>query len=138
MDNVTRTLIVRRATEKIGKYRYDPEGARDAKGNPVLDDDMMDCSEFVYAVYVEAGVAPFTYLNSHAIAESSRFEKVETPLAGDIVYWMQGHVGIVENPDTGEFIGSQSSTGVARSNYKTNVYWGARLGRAFYRLKDEK
>ena len=97
----------------------------------------MDCSEFVYAAHIGIGL-PFPYLNSHTIAKSSEFEKVEEPLPGDIVYWTQGHVAIVENPDTGEFIGSQSSTGVARSNYKANVYWRARPGRTFYRWKNVK
>jgi hypothetical protein len=123
----------------IGKYKYDTKGVRDAKGLPRADADAMDCSAFVYSVYVGAGVAAFPYLNSHAITGSPLFEKVDgNPEPGDIVYWTQGHVAIVENPDTGEFIGSQSSTGVARSNYKTNVYWRTRPGRAFYRWKGSK
>ena len=135
MDKASRTSIVRKAQGMIGKYKYDKAGKRDAKGNPISDDDVMDCSEFVHAVYVAAGFTQPPYRNSHGIAASSKFEEVETPLAGDIVYWSQGHVAIVEDPDTGDFIGSQSSTGVARSNYKTNPYWKARRGRAFYRLK---
>ena len=136
MDKLKRALIVKDAQAKISKYKYDKKGLRSG-GLPKADDDVMDCSEFVYSVYASgAGITGFPYLNSHAIAASSKFEKVTEPGAGDIVYWSQGHVAIVENPETGEFIGSQTSTGVARSNYKTNVYWKARAGRTFYRWKD--
>jgi cell wall-associated NlpC family hydrolase len=135
MDDTTRALIVKRAQALIGKYKYDKKGKRSG-GLPKTDDDLMDCSEFVWTVYKDVGIPGFPYLNSHAIAKSSRFEKVDSPSAGDIVYWTQGHVAIVENAGTGEFIGSQTSTGVARSNYKTNVYWKARTGRAFFRWKD--
>ena len=138
MDTTTRALIVKKAQEMIRKYGYDKKGLRDSKGLPKSDDDVMDCSEFVYSVYSGVGIRGFSYLNSHTIANSSKFEKVDTPSPGDIVYWPQGHVAIIENPETGEFIGSQSSTGVDRSNYKTNVYWKARPGRVFYRLKDLK
>lgn len=138
VDTQMRTLVVKKAQGMIGKYSYDKKGLRDAKGLPKSDDDVMDCSEFVYAVYVGVGIHGFTYLNSHAIANSAAFQKVDEPLAGDLVYWSQGHVAIVENPETGEFIGSQTSTGVDRSNYKTNVYWKARPGRAFYRWKDSE
>lgn len=136
MDNTTRALLVKRAQDMIGKYKYDKKGIREATGLPKANDDVMDCSEFVYSVYIRAGISDFPYLNSHAITASIAFEKVTgKPLPGDIVYWSQGHVAIVENPETGEFIGSQSSTGVARSNYKTNVYWKVRQGQAFYRWK---
>lgn len=135
MDNVTRARLVKIAAGKIGKFGYDKKGAR-KNGEPDTTDDVMDCSEFVWAVYREALVPGMPYMKSHTLAASSLFTKVETPLAGDVVYWSQGHVAIVEKPDTGEFIGSQSSTGVARSNYLTNVYWKSRPGRAFYRLKD--
>lgn len=138
MTNTMRTLLVKKAQDMMGKYAYDKKGLRDAKGLPIADDKVMDCSEFVYAVYMTVGFHGFTYLNSHGIARSSQFEKVEEPLPGDVIYWSQGHVAIVENPITGEFIGSQSSTGVARSNYKTNVYWKARPGRAFYRWRSSK
>jgi len=135
MENPQRILLLRTAQGMIGKFAYDKAGLREANGLPKADDEVMDCSEFVYSVYQRAGISGFNYLNSHGIARSDKFEKVDVPRPGDIVYWPQGHVAIVENPETGEFIGSQSSTGVARSNYKTNVYWGSRSGRSFFRLK---
>ena len=134
MDDVTRTRIVRVAGGKIGKFGYDKKGVR-KHGEPDTTDDVMDCSEFVWTVYREALVPGVPCMKSHTLAGSSLFEKVDKPLAGDVVYWSQGHVAIVENPYTGAFIGSQSSTGVARSNYLTDFYWKARPGRAFYRLK---
>jgi hypothetical protein len=137
MDDLKRTQLVQLAQSMIGKYSYDKKGQR-VNGLPRSDDTEMDCSEFVYAVYANSRVPGFPYLNSHGIARSPLFEKVDVPLGGDIVYWSHGHVAIVENPETGEFIGSQSSTGVARSNYKLNVYWKARIGRAFYRWKDAR
>jgi len=136
MDSALRSAVVAHATKMIGKYGYDTKHIRTVAGLPKGDDKVMDCSEFVYAVYSAAHVPGMSYLNSHGIASSAQFQKVETPVAGDIVYWPTGHVAIVENPETGEFIGSQSSTGVARSNYKTNVYWSAQANRAFYALKD--
>ena len=126
----SRDLIVRAARSMIGLYSYDPKGKR---GSGYLDDKVMDCSEFVYQAYLQAGFGKFPVLNSHGIASASDFTAVKDPLPGDIVYWSHGHVAIVEDPATGEFIGSQSSTGPARSNYKTNVYWKARLGRKFFR-----
>lgn len=137
MDDLKRAQLVLNAQALIGKYTYDKKGQR-VNGLPKSDDTEMDCSELVYSVYFSSLVPGFPYLNSHGIAKSALFEKVDAPLAGDIVYWTHGHVAIVENPETGEFIGSQSSTGVARSNYRTNVYWKSRPGRAFFRWKDAK
>jgi cell wall-associated NlpC family hydrolase len=49
------------------------------------------------------------------------FVKVDTPQKGDLVHFT-GHIGIVTNPDMGEFIGAQTSTGVHTANYK-HGYW---------------
>lgn len=142
MGDDVRKLIVKNAEDlvKLG-IKYDTEAKAYAEKNKArkpgyLDDDVMDCSEFVYQVYTKAGVSGVPALNSHAIAASSDFEAVETPKEGDIVYWKQGHVAIVVDPETGEFIGSQTSTGVARSNYLQNIYWSARPGRKFFRYKN--
>ncbi len=130
-----RNKLLARATEMIGKYKYDSRGIRLPSGLPDSEDDVMDCSEFVFAVYSKAGVEGVPYLNSHGIAGSSLYEEVAEPQAGDIVYWRRGHVAIVEDPVSGAFIGSQTSTGVARSNYKTNIYWKNVEHRKFYRWR---
>jgi cell wall-associated NlpC family hydrolase len=96
-----------------GKYTY---GQNREKG--YLTDDVMDCSEFVYHSYHNAGFTAFPTHNSHTMA--AQFTEVAAPEAGDIVYWKMGHVGIVEDPDAGTFLGAQSKkSGLKQANYKT-------------------
>ncbi|MGL4422189.1 MAG: C40 family peptidase [Gemmataceae bacterium] len=104
------------------KYNY---GGNSSKG--------IDCSHFVWQVY-KATVDPLmAYQTTSAMKSDPKFTTVTTPEKGDIVLW-DGHVGIVVDPTMGTFIGAQSSTGVAESNYKTNLYWSVRPNRIFRRL----
>jgi cell wall-associated NlpC family hydrolase len=105
----------------------------------------MDCSHFVYNVYRK--FAPnIPYLNTDAIQSSPLYQEVAIPSPGDLVVFTKvthyvphrppqidpGHVGIVTNSSTGNFIGAQSG-GVAVASYVSG-YWGSR-GHKFYRLK---
>jgi lipoprotein Spr len=99
----------------------------------------IDCSHFVYEVYKESLDATIQYLSSGFLAGSMdylqygmTFADVEVPEVGDLILW-DGHVAIVTDPTAGEFIGAQSSTGVAKANWKTNSYWKQRSGRKFRR-----
>lgn len=86
----------------------------------------MKCNQFVIAV-LRASVDPsFPNILANDFPNSPRFQKVDSPAAGDLVHW-SGHIGIVLDPDQGDFIGSQSSTGVAISNYKRG-YWNGAFG----------
>jgi cell wall-associated NlpC family hydrolase len=84
----------------------------------------IDCSHFINTIYKEAGV-PFTYMtasdwSSHPTSYPSQLTKVSTPQKGDIVIFSEGHAGIYI--DSTQFIGSQTSTGVAIAKYGS--YWG--------------
>jgi len=83
-----------------------------------------DCSGFTQYVFAQAGKSiPRTTGSQYASAQ-----KVSNPQPGDLVFFSTGrngninHVGIVTG--NGQFIGSQSSTGVAYASY-TSGYWGA-------------
>jgi peptidoglycan endopeptidase LytE len=97
-----------------------------------------DCSGFVF--YVFHHVFPeFKYLTADEIAASNLFTKVEAYRPGDLVFFPSGkvefeisrknnkvfpsHIGIVF--DHGNWIGSQSSTGVDRVAFN-NVWWNSR------------
>lgn len=85
----------------------------------------MDCSHFVVAVLKQAVDRNFPYMVANDFRHSHLFRKVDKPERGDIVHWQHspnGHVGIVLDPISGEFIGSQSSTGVAKARYNSG-YW---------------
>jgi hypothetical protein len=87
----------------------------------------MVCNQFVIAV-LRATVDPgFPMIKADQFPQSPRFYRVESPAAGDLVHW-PGHIGIVLDPDSGEFIGSQNSTGVAISNFKTG-WWNSSGGK---------
>lgn len=102
--------------------------------------DGFDCSGFV--TYVLAQVVPWKAeilinLGTSGIVSSDLFEKVTSPSPGDIIYFDKesgvDHVGFVL--DDKEWIGSQSSTGVARVKF-TNVWWNTnRPTRMYFRLK---
>ncbi len=94
--------------------------------------DIIDCSHFVAAVLQAAGYSGFRYLTADEIPRSPHFKQVDSPERGDVVHW-PGHVAIVLDPVAGSFIGSQNSTGVDVTNYKTNTYWRGRSPRTFYR-----
>jgi hypothetical protein len=88
----------------------------------------MVCNQFVLAV-LRATVAPrIPNMRADEFANSPLFQKVDSPNAGDLVHW-PGHIGVVLDPDHGIFIGSQSSTGVAESNFKSGWWSGAYAGK---------
>lgn len=99
-------------------------------GNVSHDD--IDCSHFVTAV-IQASVDPgFAYMTADAFMRSRMFSRVDSPERGDLVHW-PGHIAVVLDPVAGTFIGSQNSTGVDVTSYKTNPYWSRRGNRSFLR-----
>src|SRR5580700_8600606 len=89
----------------------------------------MECNQFVVAVLKEIDPS-FPYVLANDFAGTGYFNKIEggnaMPNKGDLVHW-HDHIAIVINGDTGEFIGSQTSTGVAVSNFK-HGYWDGAYG----------
>jgi hypothetical protein len=96
--------------------------------------DDIDCSSFVADVLRESVAPGFKPMMADEFMHSNQFMKVEIPEPGDLVHW-SGHIAIVIDPAEGTFIGSQSSTGVAKSSYKTNPYWMGRSHRTFLRFQ---
>jgi len=86
----------------------------------------MSCNQFVVAVLKRAVDVNFPSILADDFPQHTAFSRVTQALAGDLIHW-PGHIGIVLNPSTGEFIGSQTSTGVAVSNYKQG-YWNGEFG----------
>lgn len=85
---------------------------------------MMDCSHFVTAI-LRSLDSNFRYMTANEFPRSGFFRRVDMPERGDIIHWQHsphGHVGIVTNSLSKEFIGSQSSTGVDKSQYASG-YW---------------
>ncbi len=115
-----------------------PQIATDARrwidAHPGTSYSEIDCSHYVWEV-IKMSRPGQPYLNSDAIAQSGLFREVdESHLSnGDIVYW-PGHVAIVTDVRTGKFMGSQTSTGPAETNYKSNPYWAGRPGRKYFTL----
>ena len=84
-----------------------------------------DCSGFTSYVFAKAGIS----LPRVASAQYNASTKVSNPQAGDLVFFSLGgstidHVGIVSGG--GQFVGSQSSTGVAYASY-TSGYWASKV-----------
>ena len=83
-----------------------------------------DCSGFTSYVFRKAGIT----LPRSAAAQYAGSKKVSNPRPGDLVFFSQGsgvsHVGIYVGG--GQFIGSQSSTGVAYASLNTG-YWASRV-----------
>lgn len=84
-----------------------------------------DCSGFTSYVFAKAGIS----LPRVASAQYNSSTKVSNPQAGDLVFFSLGgstidHVGIVSGG--GQFVGSQSSTGVAYASY-TSGYWASKV-----------
>jgi cell wall-associated NlpC family hydrolase len=106
------------------------EKARSKKGTP---HSVMDCSHLVNYAY-KAVRPELHYLTTDGLKASKLYNHdIKIPEPGDLVLWA-GHVGIVINPDTKTFIGSQSSTGVAESSYAAKSYWG-KQSHSFLRLR---
>ncbi len=100
--------------------------------------DRMVCNQFVLAVLRGAVDPEFPDMRADQFPASERFVKVESPLRGDLIHW-PGHIGIVLDPDRGEFIGSQSSTGVAAASYSKGYWHGQSSGKrpdCFLRYKE--
>lgn len=84
-----------------------------------------DCSGFTSYVFAQAG----KQLPRTAAAQYASSTKVSNPQPGDLVFFSGNgngitHVGIYTG--NGQYVGSQSSTGVAYTSATTG-YWGARL-----------
>jgi hypothetical protein len=89
-----------------------------------------DCSHFVNAIYVQAGL-DYEYARTQEIFEGiDSFRRVYRPQPGDLVVW-QGHVGIVVDPDEHSFYSSVLS-GFAIEDYRS-TYWANRGQPRFYR-----
>jgi len=94
-------------------------------GHEILYSEMV-CNQFVVAVLRKSVDPSFPMIRADDFPHSPHFMKVDLPQAGDLIHW-PGHIGIVLDPDKGEFIGSQTSTGVAISNFKSG-YWNGNYG----------
>lgn len=84
-----------------------------------------DCSGFTSYVFRQVGVN----LPRSAAGQYASAQKVSDPRPGDLVFFSESgsritHVGIYTG--NGQFIGSQSSTGVAYTQVNSN-YWGRRF-----------
>jgi hypothetical protein len=102
------------------------------RGHGHVSHDSIDCSHFVAAVLQAAGYSGFHYLTADEFPRARAFSQVDSPERGDIVHW-PGHVAIILDPVAGTFIGSQSSSGVDVTNYKSNTYWKSRSPRIYLR-----
>ncbi|MDH4394636.1 MAG: NlpC/P60 family protein [Limnobacter sp.] len=95
-------------------------GGKDERG--------LDCSGFVTYVFKMVFPEKATQFVTSAagFSENALFEKVTEPVAGDLIFFKRSeegqvhHVGIVLNNQY--WVGSQSSTGVAKVSFK-NPYW---------------
>ena len=97
-----------------------------------------DCSGLVWYVYAKVFPA-LHYMTTSEIERSDVFRETNNPRPGDLIFFpsgtnpyevkrkngmtFAGHVGSIISQDA--WIGSQSSTGVARVS-RTNVWWNAR------------
>lgn len=118
---------------------YQPDGGDSKQG--------VDCSHFIYQVLNTArertapvGITPkrIDYRNTFALEASGTWYSITIPEPGDLVLWRarpgdaSGHVGIIVDPQSGSFIGAQTSTGVAEASYTTG-YWANQPGKRFLR-----
>lgn len=95
----------------------------------------IDCSGFVTTVLLTAlesrKFEPLVQ-NIAKLRSSPILETVEHPEQGDLVLW-SSHGGIVWDPKNKQFIGAQTSTGVAVASYAEG-YWGQQQARIFRRF----
>ena len=86
----------------------------------------IDCSAFVQQVFSAAGKS----ISRTTWSQYASAQKVSSPSVGDLVFFSNGnngnidHVGIYAG--NGQFIGSQTSTGVAYAS-TTSGYWASRI-----------
>jgi cell wall-associated NlpC family hydrolase len=117
-------------------------GSKDARaldgmsGQPIR---KIDCSGFVRnvfdSVFPEQGLAARSDLNALKFQTIDLFVDVDTPRMGDIVCW-DGHVGIVYDPASKTFIGSQTSTGVMVASYEKGYWATTKVVKKFRSWKD--
>ena len=85
-----------------------------------------DCSGFTQYVFAKAGKS----IPRDSRAQYARSTKVSNPQPGDLVFFSGNRNGVITHVGIytggGQFIGSQSSTGVAYASAVTG-YWGSRL-----------
>src|SRR6266496_2675639 len=72
------------------------------------------------------------YRNTATIEASGVFFPIKVPESCDFVLW-DSHIGIIVDPHEGQFIGAQTSTGVAEASY-TSGYWAGKSGQRFIRF----
>ena len=92
----------------------------------------IDCSGFITNVLLSAlGSQKFKPLiqNIALLRTSPILETIENPEHGDLILW-EGHGGIVVDPSAGQFIGAQTSTGVAIASYRVG-HWSQQPGIKF-------
>jgi len=95
--------------------------------------DTIDCSHFVTQVLQAVLGSGFKYMRADDFMHSRSFTTVVgNPERGDLVHW-PGHIAIVLDGAKGDFIGSQTSSGVDTSNWMTDPYWSHRSHRTFLR-----
>ena len=92
----------------------------------------IDCSGFITNVLLAA--LDNKSFNPHVqniviLRSTPILQTIENPEPGDLILW-KSHGGIVWNPSVGEFIGAQTSTGVAVASY-TQGYWSKQPGLMF-------
>ena len=110
-----------------------------SKEGTINDNKPLDCSRFV--INVLRKIKPqltIPDLGSAGLKASTLFNtidlKTQSPAKSDLIYWSHGHVGFVVDTFKGNFIGSQTRTGVAVSKYKSG-YWSTISEKTFLRLK---
>jgi cell wall-associated NlpC family hydrolase len=114
---------IQAAKDAAGK-RYTPNG-RSTAG--------FDCSGFVTYVYQQV-FPTYVHMNTDAMESNPLYKKVVSSQPGDLIFFPKGinpydkktypnHVGILLDSNT--WIGSQTSTGVAKVSL-TNPWWSPR------------
>lgn len=94
-----------------------------------------DCSHLVHEIYEAAGFSYDYAPSSDLYAGVEKFERVKSPLPGDLVVW-RGHVGIVIKPAQHIFF-SYLSSGPGTDDYDA-PYWKHRGQARFYRYLKKK
>lgn len=110
-------------TKYIGNSVYVFGGGRNQSD---IDRGRLDCSSFVHWAYKQNGIdlGPLTSTSTETLNKIGRPISITEMKVGDIIFWntykRDGHVGIYIG--NGQFIGAQSSTGVAIESL-SNSYW---------------